>query len=113
VSGDRVAVEGARKHLPWAIGVVIKEPIGRYAADSVSPATAQTMLRAAASDAIGQIDRARLFRFESPIRLDVEMAGTQNADFVELMPGIERTGPRSVRFVHDDYNVVFRTFVAA
>jgi D-amino peptidase len=113
VSGDRVAVEGALKNLPWATGVVIKEPIGRYAADSVSPATARQMLRAGAARAISQLQQMRPFTFEPPIRMEIEMAGTQNADFVELMPGIERRGPRSVHFVHDDYAVVFRTFVAA
>lgn len=113
VSGDRIAVEGTLKNLPWATGVVIKEPIGRYAADSVSPAMARQMLRAGAASAITQLGQLRPFTFEPPIRMEIEMAGTQNADFVELMPGIERTGPRGVRFIHDDYAVVFRTFVAA
>jgi D-aminopeptidase len=55
----------------------------------------------------------RLYRFEPPIALELDFAGTQNADFAELIPGFERTGGRSVRFVHDDYAVVFKAFVAA
>ena len=113
VSGDRVAVEGVLTHLPWVTGVVIKEPIGRYAADSLSPATVRGLLRRGAREAIERIEQARPFTFVPPIELAIDFVGTQNADFVELMPGIERTGGRSVRFVHDDYRVVFRTFVAA
>ena len=34
-------------------------------------------------------------------------------DFAELIPGVERTAGRSVRYTHDDYPTVFRTFLAA
>jgi D-amino peptidase len=37
----------------------------------------------------------------------------ENADFAELIPGIDRIGGRTVRFVHDDFRVVFKTFIAA
>ena len=30
-----------------------------------------------------------------------------------MMPGFERIGPRSVRFVHDDYRTVFKAYVCA
>ncbi len=66
-----------------------------------------------ARTAIERIGEARPFVFDPPIALEIEFAGTANAEFVELMPGFERTGGRSVRFVHDDYRVVFRAFVAA
>jgi D-amino peptidase len=70
-------------------------------------------MRAAAQKAIQRIADARPFRFAPPIVLELELAGTQNADFIEMMPGFARTGGRSVRFVHDDYATVFRAFVAA
>jgi D-amino peptidase len=113
VTGDRVAVDGLRKHLPWVTGVVTKEPIGRYAANSLSPATAREHIRAGAHEAVQRIGEARPFTFPPPITLDIDFAGTQHADFVELMPGFERVGGRSVRFAHEDYRVVFRAFVAA
>jgi hypothetical protein len=34
------------------------------------------------------------------------------AHLVATIPGFERTGPRSVRFVHESYPVVFKAFVA-
>lgn len=37
----------------------------------------------------------------------------EQADWIALIPQFERTGPRSVRFTHDDYPTVFRAFVAA
>ncbi len=113
VTGDRIAVEGVQVHLPWVGGVISKEPLGRYAADMLSPEVVRQRIRAAARSAIERIAEARPFTFAPPISLEIDFAGTANAEFVELMPGFERTGGRSVRFVHDDYRVVFRAFVAA
>ena len=113
ITGDRVAVQETLEHLPWVTGVITKEPIGRYAANSLSPAKVRELIQAGARTAIESATQARPFTFEPPITLDVDFVGTQHADFVELMPGFERTGGRSVRFVHDDYRVIFRAFVAA
>jgi D-aminopeptidase len=54
-----------------------------------------------------------VFRFAPPIMLDVDLCKVEQADLVALIPGIERTAARSVRFVHDDFRVIFKTFVAA
>ena len=114
VTGDRVAVEGVRRHLPWVTGVVTKEPLGRYAAEMLSPEVVRERIRDGRAQRRSSAS-ARRVRSSStpPIALEIEFAGTANAEFVELMPGFERTGGRSVRFVHDDYRVVFRAFVAA
>jgi D-amino peptidase len=113
VTGDRVAVEEAREHLPWITAISTKEPIGRFAADTLSPLTARERIREGARTAIERISEAQPFTFAPPITLDLDLVGTQNADFIELIPGFERTGGRSVRFVHEDYRTVFRAFVAA
>jgi D-amino peptidase len=113
ISGDRTTVDGALAQMPWLEGVVTKESIGRFAVNSLSPAEARKRIRAGARRAIERLGEMRLFRFEAPIALELDFAGTQNADFAELIPGFERIGGRSVRFVHDDYAVVFKAFVAA
>jgi D-amino peptidase len=113
ISGDRTTVEGAKAHLPWLEGAIVKESIGRFAVNSLSPPEARARIRTAAQRAIERLGEMRLFRFEPPIVLELDFAGTQNADFAELIPGMERIGGRTVRFAHDDYAVVFKTFVAA
>jgi D-amino peptidase len=113
VTGDRVAVHQMLSFLPWATGVVVKDSIGRYATNSLSPARARELIHAGAREAIGRVGEARPFTFEPPIALDLDFVYTHNADYAELIPGFERTGGRSVRFVHDDYRVVFKAYVAA
>jgi len=91
----------------------VKDSIGRYAANSLSPARARELIRAGAKAAIERVADARPFTFEPPIALEMDFNWTHNADYVDMMPGFERTGPRSVRFVHDDYRVVFKAYIAA
>lgn len=113
VSGDRVVVDHVKDHMPWVEGVVVKEGIGHYAADSITPKAAQAALREAAARAIGNAKAAKPFTFEPPITMEIETTRVEQADFIELMPGFTRLDGRTVRFVHDDYNQIFRAFVCS
>ncbi len=113
ISGDRVTVETAKEQMPWIAGVIVKESIGNYAADSISPQAAALAIRAAAADAVKNASRAKPYRFEPPVTMEIDLARVEQADYVALIPGFERSGPRQVRFTHGDYPTVFRAFVAA
>jgi D-amino peptidase len=113
ITGDRVTIEGTRAVLPWITGVVVKESIGRFAVNSVSPERARGLIRAGAIAAIRTVAAAKPFVFEPPIALEIDFVYTHNADFAELIPGFERIGGRSVRFVHHDFRTIFKAYVAA
>jgi D-amino peptidase len=113
ITGDRVTVEGAKMQMPWITGVVVKESIGNYAVDSISPQAAQDAIRAGAAQAVKHAADAKPFRFEAPITMEIDVTRIEQADYVALIPGFERSGPRQVRFIHNDYPTVFRAFVAA
>jgi D-amino peptidase len=113
ITGDRVTVEGAKAQMPWITGVVVKESIGNYAVDSISPQAAQQLIREGAAQAVKHAANAKPYVFEAPITMEIDLTRVEQADFVALIPGFERSGPRQVRFVHNDYPTVFRAFVAA
>lgn len=113
ITGDRVTVEGAKAQMPWISGVVVKESIGNFAVNSMSPQAAQDAIRAGAAEAIRKAKNAKPFVFESPITMELDVARVEQADLIELIPGFERSGSRQVRFTHPDYPTVFRAFVAA
>jgi len=112
VTGDRATVEGVQAQMPWVHGVVVKESIGNFAADSTTPAAAQRAIHRGGEEAVREASAAQLYRFEPPITLDVQLVTAAQAHLVATIPGFERTGSRSVRFVHDSYPVVFKAFVA-
>jgi D-amino peptidase len=113
VTGDRTTVESVRAALPWVVGVVVKDAIGYYAANSLTPVAACAAIREGAREALAALPRAKAFTFMAPIELVIETVKTAQADFMELLPHVERIGGRAVRFRHDDYLTVFQTFLAA
>ncbi len=112
VTGDRTTVEGVQAQMPWVRGVVVKESIGNFAANSMTPAAAQRAIRRGAEEAVRYAAEAKPFCFDSPLTLDVQLVSAAQAHLVAMIPGFQRTGSRSVRFEHDDYPVIFKAFVA-
>ena len=47
-----------------------------------------------------------------PIELKVEFNSSAFADVACIIPGVERISGHSVRFVHEEYGVVFETIMA-
>jgi D-amino peptidase len=113
ITGDRTTVESAKAQMPWITGVIVKESIGHYGVNSMSPAAACDAIREGAQRAVRDAGQAKPLRFEPPITLEIDLARVEQADLVAGIPYFVRTGSRSVRFVHDDYATVFRAFVAA
>ena len=113
ITGDRTIVEATKTQMPWITGVVVKDSIGYFAANTMTPLAATAAIRDGARDAMKSIPSAKPFRFEPPIDLTIETAKVENADFIELLPGFDRIGGRAVRFNAPDYPTAFRAFVAA
>jgi D-amino peptidase len=112
ITGDRATVEGVQDQMPWVHGVIVKESIGHFSADSISPAAACTVIADGAEYAIQNVERCRPFVLAPPIEMRVTVAKIEQADYVCLIPGFERSGPREVRFVDPDIRTIFKAFVA-
>ncbi len=112
ITGDRATIEQTSAEMPWITGVVVKESIGRFATNSMSPEKARELIHVGARTAIERLREAKPYVFEPPITLELDFVSTQNADFAELIPGVDRIGGRTVRYVHDDFLTIFRAFNA-
>ncbi|HTX57175.1 MAG TPA: M55 family metallopeptidase [Candidatus Acidoferrales bacterium] len=112
ITGDRTTVEGVQAQMPWVHGVIVKESIGNFSADSLSPTAAQRAIADGAAHAIAHAADAKPFRLDSPIEMRVTLTRTEQADYVAMIPGFERTGPRDVQFTDADMQTVFKAFVA-
>ena len=113
ITGDRATIRDAQAQMPWIAGVVVKDSVGNYAADSMSPRASQEAIRAGAAAAVRGAASAKPFVFEPPIAMEIDVARVEQADLMELIPGFERPGSRQIRFTHEDFAVVFKAFVAA
>ncbi|MCL6449993.1 MAG: M55 family metallopeptidase [Acetobacteraceae bacterium] len=111
VSGDSVVAAEARELLGPVETAVVKEPAGRLAASSLSPARAQEEIRAAVARALspgGALGRVKPLVFPAPVTVEVSFMTTAMADSACLIPGVEAVAPRQVRFTGGDYLTAFR-----
>lgn len=113
ITGDRDIVESTLVDLPWATGVIVKDAIGYFSANSLTPQAACEAITRGAAEAMRQIARAKPFLFAPPISLEIDTFGAEHADFIELLPGFQRISGRTVSFATDHYPSAFRAFLAA
>ncbi len=83
ITGDRVTVEGAQAQMPWVTGVIVKESIGNFSVNSISPRAAQEAIRAGAARAVENAAAAKPFVFEAPITLEIDLGRVEHADLIE------------------------------
>ncbi len=111
VTGDSALAAEALELLgDQVVVVILKEGLSRHAARSVSPSVACQRIRDAAARAMRR--SVRPYVVSSPITLEVEFARTVEADMAQLVPASDRTGPRTIRYRHEDYLEVFRAWRA-
>jgi D-amino peptidase len=112
VSGDDKTAAETKAFLGNAETVVVKKAIGRHAARSLSQAQVHQLLRLGAQKALKDLARFKPLVFPPPIDMEVEFVGTEQADRAQLLPGIERIGPRTVAAHGANFLELFRLFLA-
>ncbi len=119
VAGDEATVRETLAELPDVEGVVTKYGINRYAARSLSPSQSREKLEAGAKRAIeraaGRVGAAwkpALLKEDGKVRWEVDLLYSAMADLCTLVPGVRRTGGRSVEWTSADYLEGFKAFLA-
>jgi D-amino peptidase len=107
VTGDQVTVDQSREFLPDAIMVAVKESRGRGVAASLHPAEACRRIREAAARAVRARAEIRPMAVPEPTVMEIDYVRTDMAQTAALVPGVVRTGPRTVR-VEADPDTIFR-----
>jgi len=113
VAGDNTVVAQVHGLLgPDVVGVEVKRAAGTYAAVHLHPEKAREAIRAGAAEAVRRAPRLRPYRVPAPVRLDVDIVAPDLTDLAALLPGVTRTGARSVAFEGPDVLNVFKAWRA-
>jgi D-amino peptidase len=99
VSGDRAAVEQAKEFIPGVITVAVKEGFGPTAGRTMHPEDAREQIARGVTAAVARRAAIAPVRLKTPVTLEIEFSQTSMADTVALIPGVERTGGASIRYV--------------
>ncbi len=112
VTGDATAVAQAKKLLPQAEAVAVKEPIGRLAARSYQPVEARRRIKEGATRALKRAKDLKPLAIPRPVNLELEWTHTAMADRCMLIPGMARVGPRTVGYKARDMEQAFTLTMA-
>jgi D-amino peptidase len=108
VTGDDKICAQAEKQLPGVRTVVVKQAFGRGMARSLHPSAARELIRAASDEVVRDPSRFEPLVVEPPFVLEADTANTVSAELCALMPGVVRTGGRTVRFETESFDEVYR-----
>jgi D-amino peptidase len=112
VTGDRCACEETAALIPGVHAAVVKEHVSRLAAHSLHPARACVLIRETAQRAIEGAASASPPPLGSAT-LEIAVRTTDIAEAASWVRGVERTGPRELRFTGEDPLAVYRSFCVA
>jgi len=112
VTGDRCACEETAALIPGVHTAVVKEHVSRSAAHSLHPARACALIRETAQRAVEGAPAASPPPLGSAA-LEIAVRNTDIAEAAAWVRGVERTGPRELRFTGEDPLAVYRSFCAA
>lgn len=114
VAGDDGLAEEVAGWLPWTERVVVKTMDGGRSAVSPHPSVARDRVRAGAERAVRRAAAGELELLEvgPPITIEVDFARGVIADHAAIIPGVERSGDRTVRVSTDDPEAAYRSFLA-
>jgi D-amino peptidase len=104
LTGDTETCAQAKSLLGEGIvTVAVKEAQGRYAAKNLPLEEARKRLKEGAREALQKSSQAAAFRLKPPFKFELEVNNSALAEPPALIYLVERTGPRTVEFLSDDY----------
>ena len=101
VSGDRAAVDEARRYVPAIEGVVVKEGLSRTAALSFSPTKARDLIQEGARKAMGRIGEIAPYTIPSPYIFVTEYQSADTAEARAARKDVERVDTHTVKITGD------------
>lgn len=108
LSGDRAATEQARAAFGDLEVAAVKDGIGHAAARGVHPERAREMIYRGVRRGVERRDELPPLTLEAPVTVRIEVASTAGVDQLLFVPGVERIGPRTVRYEAPDAVAAYR-----
>jgi D-amino peptidase len=109
LTGDTTTCEQAKSVLgDGLVTAAVKEATGRFAARLFPLEQVRARLREAAREALAKRPSIQPFRIAAPYTVDIEFHNSAQAELPLMVPGVKRTGARSVSLTGTDYIETFK-----
>ena len=108
VSGDEECCNQATAALPWVRAFATKTGFAAMSGRSKSPKTVQDATRRLVAESVKNADKAQVWKPDGPFALEALLTSSVLGDMLAIVPGTERTSPRSVKFESLDVRTMYR-----
>ena len=109
LAGDRAAADDLLTIVPEAETAVVKEGLGYYSCLSLTAQAAQELIERKTASALAKAGQVRPYRVEGPVSIEVEYTTRNTPPPDDTLPaGVERVGPRTLRFSGKDFLAAWR-----
>ena len=104
LAGDQAAAEDLKAIVPEAETAVVKEALSYYSCMSLSAPEAQALVEKKARESMAKIGKIKPYRIEGPVTIEIEVTTRSTlSPFTVLPPGVERVGPRTIRYTGKNF----------
>jgi D-amino peptidase len=108
VTGDDRTVAEATDVAPGVHTVEVKRALGGWAAECLHPVEACERIEDAVPAALADRENVEPLRFDGPVTVEVDLVRPVMGERLLLVPGIERSGERGVRYEAPDYVTAYQ-----
>lgn len=105
VIGDDAVCREVQEFIPNCEGIAVKQGLSRYCALSYHPQVCEQMIYDGVTKALKKVDVIKPLDLGNEITLEIDYKETCMADTAELVPGVKRIAPRTIRFTGDPKTV--------
>jgi D-amino peptidase len=102
ISGDDAAVAEAQHLLGNLEGAVVKRAISFHAAQTMTPETAQALIREKVKAGVLRRAEFKPYVLTTPVRLDITFKHYRQAELLGYLSIVQRTSSHSIRFIGRD-----------
>jgi D-amino peptidase len=102
LTGDDVACEDARRHIPGICTVAVKEAVDRFSAICLPPARTEKLIRQGAQAAMASLTDHKPLVLAPPLVWEATFVGTSGVAMASAVPGVERMDDHQLRWTCAD-----------
>ncbi len=102
MSGDDIAIAEARTQIGDIEGAVVKRAISFHAANTMTPAAAQALVRAKAKAGVARRASLKPMVVTTPVRLDITFKNYRPAEVLAYLPFVQRMTSHGIRVMAKD-----------
>jgi len=99
MSGDDVATAELRERIGVIVTVETKKALSFHSADTLTPAESAARIEAGVRSALSRLHEFKPYVVTTPVTLEISYKNYAAAEIFSYLPGMERVGSRTIRYV--------------